>query len=134
MSVILDMSYETFLEGVGNDLTNALSRVAPVDTGFLRNAIRYEVKGDKIIISLPIYALYLEYGTGLYGPEHHRIYPKTKKALHWIGKGGGDVFAASTAGMHPQPFIRNTLYHKLPQIIADNAARHLGEGMEASFS
>ncbi len=38
-------------------------------------------------------------------------------------------------GTRPFPFIRNTLYHKLPRIIEDNMNRHLGGGdAEVSYS
>lgn len=127
------MSYESFLQGVANDLTNEFVRVAPVDTGFLRNAIRCDVVGDSIEIYMPEYALFLEYGTGIYGPENKPITPKNKKALHWQDN-KGDHFAASVKGMHAQPFIRNVFYHRLKEIVNENAAIHLGSEMDVSYS
>lgn len=127
------MTYESFLEGVGNDLRNELVKVAPVDTGFLRNAIRYEIKGDTIEIWMPEYAIWLEYGTGLYGPHHQKIVPKNKKFLHWTDR-SGEHFARSTKGMQPQPFIRNTFYHKLRDIVNRNAELHLDSEMDVEFS
>lgn len=126
------MSYESFMEGVANDLANEFVRVAPVDTGFLKSAIRCEIVGDNIEVWMPEYALYLEYGTGIYGPENRPITPVNAKALHWVDK-NGEHFAKSVKGMHPQPFIRNVLYHKLQGIVNRNAAMHLNSEMDVSF-
>jgi hypothetical protein len=123
------MSKESFLEGVGNDLVNELVLVAPVDTSFLRNSISYEIVGDKVRIMMPEYALFLEYGTA-----PHIIKPVNAKALHWKG-GGGDVFAKEVhhPGTSAQPFIRNTCYHKLKEIIDRNAKIHLKEDVDVKF-
>ena len=69
------------------------------------------------------YAAFVEFGTGLYGPKHERITPKAKKAMRWMGgpasafrlsgsvrsgnagAGAGYIFATSTKGMHPHPFL-----------------------------
>lgn len=48
------------------------------------------------------YAIHVEHGTGLWGPEHRKYLILPKKpggALHWVGKGGEDVFAAVV--LHP---------------------------------
>ena len=43
---------------------------------------------------------FFNYGTGIYGPRHARIYPKTAKALSWIsGTYGTFKGTASRAGM-----------------------------------
>ena len=70
------------------------------------------------------YAAFVEYGTGLYGPLHHKITPLTKKAMRWMagpasafrqsgsvrsgkaGSGAFAVFARSTKGMKAKPFMR----------------------------
>ena len=55
------------------------------------------------------HAKYLETGTGIYGPRHQRIYPRTAKFLSWIpfhrNTPGGRVFVKSTKGMPAQPAI-----------------------------
>ena len=73
------------------------------------------------------YAAYVEYGTGLYGPYHHRIVPVHAKALRWaVGQGGAGgpelrltgsrrtrkgqalgawAFARSVKGAHAQPYM-----------------------------
>ena len=56
------------------------------------------------------HALYLETGTGLYGPKHHLIYPKVAKFLRWASYKGntvtGYMYARFIKGMHPQPAIK----------------------------
>lgn len=70
-------------------------------------------------------ALYLERGTGIYGPKGQRIYPTHAKFLRWPAGGKGEVrltgthttahaksgnaqfsFARSIAGMRAQPFMQ----------------------------
>lgn len=70
-------AYKLALEGIGNDFVNELVRVAPVDTGFLRNSISYEVKGNNIEFRMAEYAFYLEFGC--FFDENTLI--KTKKGL-----------------------------------------------------
>lgn len=115
------MTLESFKAGVANDLRNALVQVAPVDKGRLKASIKVEVVGGKIVITMVDYAIYVEYGT-----EPHIIRPKTKKALKFKVN-TVDVFAKQVRhpGTDPNPFIRNTFYHKLPRIIEENAKKHL---------
>lgn len=54
------------------------------------------------------YLPFLERGTGLYGPGHTLIKPKTASILTWI-EGSRRIFAKSTKGMKPQPFIKNAV-------------------------
>ena len=115
------MTKEQFLQAMGNDMVNELARVAPVDTSFLRNSIRYEVNGDTVDFYMPDYALFVEYGT-----QPHIIRPKNGKALHWKN-GSKDIFATEVhhPGTTAQPFIRNTFYHKFNEILKKNTERYL---------
>jgi len=124
-SETFEVGWAKALEGIGNDLMNALVDVVPVDTGRLKNSIVYNVEGDTITVEMADYGLYVEFGTA-----PHIIKPKNKKALHWKSgtpgsTGRGDVFAKVVhhPGTTPQPFIRNTLHNKLPGIIEDNIER-----------
>lgn len=109
------------LKGIGNDFVNELVRVAPVDTGFLRNNISYDVSGGTLNISMPEYGYYLEFGT-----KPHVITPKNKKSLHWKS-GGADVFAmrVNHPGTEAQPFIRTTINGKLRDIVHKNISRYM---------
>lgn len=78
-----------------------------------------EITGSKV-------ARWIDEGTGIYGPRHHRITPTTKRALSWTGgtfgragslrlsgrrrsgkagTGANRITVRSTAGMRPRPFI-----------------------------
>ena len=55
------------------------------------------------------YAKWVHDGTGIYGPNHQMIEPKTAKALHWEGPGGVNVFAKKSRGMPGNPFLKDAL-------------------------
>ena len=79
-----------------------------------------ELWGSRVLV-------YIDEGTGLFGPLHHRITPQAAKALRWFGgpagsirlsgrprKGAagaaaGPIFATSTAGMKPRPYIKKSV-------------------------
>jgi hypothetical protein len=109
------------LDGTGNDLINELVRVAPVDTGFLRESMRHEVVNNKLNIHMPEYAFYVEFGTNA-----HEIRAVNAKALHWKS-GGKDHFAKVVwhPGTDPNPFIRRTINTKLRDIFYINLKRQL---------
>lgn len=113
------------LEGIANDFMNVLVMSAPVSTGNLKNQITLNKTARGYEISMPMYAIYLEFGT-----PPHIIRPRTKKALSWTeGKGGGGKrFFAKIVhhpGTDPQPFIRPAFDLHLPDIIKNNIQRHL---------
>ena len=107
------------IEAVGGDaqpladaaMTNSLRLIqaaardlAPHRTGGLQQSILTEGGYPVGIVTVNApYGRYVEYGTGLYGPNKARIYPKNKKALHWGGSPG--FFAKSIAGMHAKPYF-----------------------------
>jgi len=114
-------AFHIALSGVGNDFVNELVRTAPVDTGFLRESIRYDVEGETINFTMPEYAFFVEFGTA-----PHEIRPVNAKALHW--KSGGKDFFAKVVhhpGTDPNPFIRVAINTKLRDIIYTNLARQL---------
>jgi len=128
----LSRKWNKFVQLLAMNLRNELVQVAPVDTGRLKTSIKVVPQGNNVImISMVDYALYVEFGTA-----PHIIKPKNAKALHWkqnaVGPRGGkikeDVFAKIVhhPGTKPQPFIRNTLRHKLGSII--------GRSLEVAFA
>jgi hypothetical protein len=54
------------------------------------------------------YLPYIERGTGLFGPRHAWIVPKTAKVLSWM-QNGRQIFATRTRGMESQPFIKEAI-------------------------
>lgn len=75
---------------------------------------RYESRAR----SLAPYSVYVDKGTGIYGPRGDRIYPTTKKALTFFwAKQGGVVSFRSVRGSPPQNYFE--------QPMADNYAQAL---------
>jgi hypothetical protein len=59
-------------------------------------------------ITTPLeYAPWLEFGTGIFGPSGHKIFP-TKGSLMVFPFQGKTIAAAFTKGQRPQPFFRGT--------------------------
>lgn len=75
------------------------------------------------------YALFVEFGTGLYGPRHQRIRPKRAKAMRWLGPGGDYIFARSTAGMQPRPYLIPALENNAEEV-AEVIADAIGDAVE----
>lgn len=110
------------MTGIGNDIVNELVKTCPVNTGFLKNSIRYEVKNDKEVhIMMADYWMYIEFGT-----PAHIIKAKNVNALHWKS-GTKDVFATVVhhPGTDPNPFIRVMINTKLKKIVYNNIVRQL---------
>ena len=70
-----------------------------------------QLLGSKVLV-------YIDEGTGVEGPLHHRIAPKAAKVLAWKGggsrltgrgKGSSWHFAKSTKGMAPRPYIQRSV-------------------------
>lgn len=53
--------------------------------------------------------LWLDQGTGIYGPRRQRIIPRRAKYLRWTTRTGRVVFARSVKGIKPTKFLRNSL-------------------------
>ena len=102
--------------------------LAPRRSGFLGRSIQItEASPTSVTIkSLAPYSRYVEEGTGLYGPKHAKITPKTAKALRWLsgtygpkgslrltgtrrsgaaGAGAAYVFARSVKGRPATPYF-----------------------------
>ena len=103
---------------------NEARKRAPVDAGILRNKIlatgKIDRSGRSIVTSVIAhtkYALFIEVGTGIFGPKKKRIYPKHAKVLRFmtsrtqgnyapeLASGRGVVFAKSVKGMPARPFL-----------------------------
>jgi hypothetical protein len=88
-----------------------------IDTGKLRASISVQLK-KKSSRTLTVrigtnveYAIWVHDGTGLYGPLHHLITPKTKRYLRFKPHNASQfVYAKSVKGMRPNPFLLNALH------------------------
>jgi len=87
-------------------------------TGHLLGNIQARPTDEGIEISMPSYSLFLEYGTGIYGPKKQVIKPKNAKVLHWKSN-GKDYFATYVKGMTPAPFIRPVMHQQFTKIVID---------------
>jgi len=116
----LDRKMNLAINEIAILLTQELAQACPVDTGYLKNSISYKIENDTIVIYMADYADYVEFGT-----PPHLIKAKNKKALHWKD-GNKDVFAKQVnhPGTAPNPFIRNTMMNKFPQIVEAALKKH----------
>lgn len=107
------------LRRIGLRLMNELRKAAPSDTGRLRSSIRVILTPRGLRIIMVDYGKYVEFGT-----PPHVIKPKSKKALKFKGpKGDVIVRKVNHPGTRPNPFIRSTLFTKLPKIISEEIVR-----------
>ena len=92
-------------------------------------------------------ALWIDQGTGLYGPKHQRIVPVTKRALSWMGgpasafrltgavrkgkagAGARRITVRSTAGMKARPYLRRAVL-----LAAQQVGRELGAEVVATWN
>lgn len=88
-----------------------------VDTGRLRASITVQLVRRMGYPAVRIgtnvkYGMWVHDGTGLYGPRHSYIYPKTKRYMRWRPKGSqAYVYAKRTKGMRGNPFLTEALEH-----------------------
>lgn len=90
-------------------------QLAPIDQGILRGSIQqlpiaWSGNSATGVVSTGElkYAVWQEVGTGIYGPAHTPITPKTKKTLAWFS-GGQWHFAKSVRGAKPHWFMKGSV-------------------------
>ena len=108
-----DAKLKKALYNIGNKFMNVLIETCPVDKGTLKNSINFKMEEEKIVIEMNETGVFVEFGT-----PPHTIRAKDAKALHWKS-GGKDIFAkvVNHPGTRPNPFIRNAINTKLPDIV-----------------
>ena len=86
-----------------------------IDTGRLRSSVITVVvmrNGEPAVLvgTNVFYARYVHYGTGIYGPRHRMIRPRTARFLRFTPKGKtGVVYARAVRGVVPNRFLRDAL-------------------------
>jgi len=84
---------------------------APVRDGTLRRSIRWESFQEHTGVFTECgYGAYVELGTGLFGPQHRRITPRTKRVLAWKDRKGKWHYARSVRGMRARPYLAPALH------------------------
>lgn len=103
---------EAGIKDAGAIIVNTMVREAPQgDTKQLHSAhnIAMEYKPIQMTIYPKMdYAKYVEFGTGIYGPNKAPITPKNGKFLAFKSKGSW-VFTKSVKGSKPNPFVERTV-------------------------
>jgi len=113
---------DTYLEFFKNN--------TPVKSGQMKREWDIEKTGEYSwrIYNPTSYAVFLEYGTGIYGPKHKMITPVNKKALRWF-VGNKPFFARQVKGIKPLLLINKALMstdlkknfdEKLKKILIEN--------------
>jgi HK97 gp10 family phage protein len=95
------------LEAIGGQAENYAIKLVPVDTGRLKQGIGHQVAPEENAVYVGVknvpYAIYVEYGTGIYAdPEGEGS--KAKKIPWWYMDSKGEWHR--TSGMKPHPYIR----------------------------
>lgn len=114
---------------------------APVRTGLLRASIGVEsVHGqfrdgslEAVVSAGAPYAAFVEFGTGIWGPEGEWIWvePVEAEALRFPIEGGGYAFSAGhyVPGSPPQPYLQPAVEENIHRI-----GRVIGDAIELALS
>ena len=104
-----------FYEALDRSFVQDIINNTPVDTGVTRNRWDFyptDLFEYKLENSNGLVVLYLEKGTGIYGPRRTYIVPKRKKYLRWWDrKRKRWVFAKKVRGIKPHKFIDASLHN-----------------------
>lgn len=109
-----------FLEISSEELKNAVVKETPVSPsgGKLRDSWKSRVSANRITLTNSRnYALFVEKGTGIFGPRRHRIFPVSAKVLHFTTE-TGEVFTTNVRGRPASHMAENGLEkftHKVPK-------------------
>lgn len=115
-------------ERLGEAFVEQLRSNMPYRSGDMQRSVEVESveEGDSNVVVRVVvhseYAVYQNYGTGIYGPDGVPIYPRTPGGVlvfDWPAA-GGVVFLRHVAGTEPQHFWERTL-DQWPQIVAEAA-------------
>jgi len=101
-----DAVIKQFLKISSEELLRTVRKETPVDNGPLRRSWTPKISGNRLTLTNSRnYAVFVEKGTGIYGPRGHRIFPKSASVLHWQGKGtthtisnGSTSYTVSSSG------------------------------------
>lgn len=120
-----DVGVKTALTTAAIAVQRIARQQAPVRTGRLANSIKYNVNGLTAVIGPTVdYGIYVEMGTGLYGPKGQPIQPKNGKVLAtkynpgWGSKSKAGYFVIGTfsRGQEANPFMSRTAKMALPEV------------------
>ena len=114
-----------FLQISSEELTTTVKKETPVDYGKLRGSWIPKLQSKRLTLTNSRnYAVFVEKGTGIFGPRHHRIFPVSAKVLHF-NAGGQEVFTTNVQGRPASHMAEKGLEkfrYKIPKIF--NTAVH----------
>lgn len=101
------------VERTTNAVHIATLRETPVMTGAMLGTLSQDIRVAPgrsvrgIVESDDEAALWVQQGTGLFGPQRRPIVPRRSRVLRWPDRrsGSGFVYAESVAGQEPNPFM-----------------------------
>jgi hypothetical protein len=118
---IVAQNFSDAISKAGFEVERRAKQYAPWQHGDLRRSIHMQgpyVTADNIFAKVGSdknYAIYQEKGTGIEGPEHRMIVPKTKKLLAWKS-GGRWVFAKAVKGVKPKWYFKRAKEETQPLV------------------
>lgn len=121
--VFMNTDIRRFTASVGSRVEVECQAFAPVDTGRLQNRItsgtvRVSRRSAAVRVEARAgYSLFVEEGTGIFGPTGAPITPKRARVLRFKPKGSARfVFARSVKGQPGQHFMRDGLISAIGKI------------------
>ncbi len=110
LEVLIDKGIEAISKGVELatiDLWGNIRAEAPVDEGRLAGSWELTPVDDLEwrIGTNVLYALYVQEGTGVFGPGGSPIVPVSASVLRFETKGGEVIFTRSVQGMPSNPYV-----------------------------
>lgn len=126
-----------FYEAFDRTYVNDIVMNTPVDTGITRNSWDFYPTGvleyELVNTNGPV-VMYLEFGTGIYGPRKRYITPVRRKALRWYDRRLKKyVFAKRVSGIEPRKFIEGSFddsknFNDFVNIVRRRFKRYFGGG------
>jgi hypothetical protein len=111
-----------YINDVNDAVADRAKRLAPRGRGTLRASIRTEpavptgqTKVTGRVVALARHAVWVHEGTGIYGPRHHEIEPRTDEVLRFVVPGTGVVYARQVRGIRPTKYLTRALDQVLSQ-------------------
>lgn len=111
-----------FINEVNDEIADRAKRLAPRGRGTLRASIQTEpavpagtTKVTGRVVALARHAVWVHEGTGIYGPRHDEIEPRTDEMLRFFVPGTGIVYARQVRGVRPTKFLTRAMDDVLSQ-------------------
>jgi hypothetical protein len=118
-----------FLQLSSEELTGAIKKETPVRYGKLRGSWTPKLSKNKLTVTNSRkYAVFVEKGTGIFGPRRHRIFPAKAKAMKATINGETRFFTnqRGMAGRHMAEKGLMQYRKRIPTLFRTSFMRHTG--------